>query len=88
MNISLLSYLGETLLFLHNQDFTQKIEIFVIAWFFIRRTIAGHFNKIEEALGNVAVQVKKLGESLERLETDHSVRLTNLETRVTKIETH
>lgn len=87
MDLDLLHYLGEFLLTLHNQDFTQKIEIFVIAWFFIRRTIAGHFNKIESALGNVANQVEKLGESLERVETNHSVRLTKLESRVSMMET-
>lgn len=74
-----LKMLAESVLLLHSQDFTQKIEIFFIAWFFIRRTIAGHFKKIEDGLSNVAGEVSKLGESLSRVESNHSQRLNNLE---------
>jgi hypothetical protein len=86
MDYTSLRWLSESILVLHNQDLTQKIEIFVIAWFFIRRTISGHFAKIETALGNVADQVEKLGLSLQRLESDHSTRLLILEKRVTNVE--
>ena len=74
-------------------DFTQNVFIFMMAWTVVRRTVKEHFSKIEKALGDVASSVKDLNQAMIRLETNHSVRINNLEnnieilsTRVKKIE--
>lgn len=55
----------------------EKIATFMFAWFFVRRAIKAQFQMIDTTL-------KALNESLIKIETAHSLRITLLETEFRK----
>ena len=74
-------------------DLTQKITVFLVAWFFIKRTVKEHFVKIETGLQAVATNVSELKQELVKIQLDHSSKIDALQddvkllgTRVTELE--
>lgn len=60
----------------------EKITTFMVAWYFVRKTIKGHFSAIETALKNINLSVGELKTAMTNVETAHAARLQKLETEV------
>jgi len=67
-------------------DISQKITIFMIVWWFVKRTISEHFKKVEDGLAHVAKNVSDLKDALTEVEHNHSMRLGNLESSVSDLK--
>jgi hypothetical protein len=60
--------------------FTEKLTVFMIAWWFVKRGMKEHLGKIESGLTAVATNVGELKEAMTKIETAHSTRIGALET--------
>lgn len=69
----------------HGGGTLEKIIAFVVCWTFVKRGMKDHLSKIESGLTEMSSNLKKLTESLTRIEQDHSKRLDDLESTVTKL---
>ena len=69
----------------HGGSTLEKIVAFVACWTFVKRGMKDHLNKIEAGLTEMSSNLKKLTESLTRIEQDHSKRLDVLETSVSQL---
>ena len=67
-------------------DLGQKVFIFLMAWWVVKGTIKGHFEKIETGLNSVAQNVNMLKETMEGIEQSHSVRICKLESVVDQLK--
>lgn len=66
-------------------ELSQRLIVFMIIWFVVRRSIRGHFVSIEEGLKEVAHSVNELSCNMLKLETAHAARLEKLETSMISI---
>lgn len=64
----------------------EKITTFMVAWYFVRKTIKGHFTAIEGALSNLNTSISDLRKAMLEVETAHSSRLNRLETEVENLK--
>lgn len=65
---------------------SEKIVVFFMAWFFVKRTITQHLSKIEVGLATVAQNLGDLKEALTKVETSHSTRIQALESGVKELK--
>jgi hypothetical protein len=63
-------------------EFAQSFLLFIVAWTIMRRTIAGHFEKIEMQLGRVSDTVESLADAMKDMENKQTQRISLLEQRV------
>lgn len=56
-----------------NTPIGEKITVFMVAWFFVRRTIKAEFKTIDTT-------IKMLNDTIVKLETAHALRITLLDT--------
>jgi hypothetical protein len=82
MDFGPFKFLGEQLFFLHGQDFFQKLEIFAIAWVFVRLTFSGHMKRIEKALFCLSGEVSLLRKAVTNLEVTIPQRIDSVEENV------
>jgi uncharacterized protein Yka (UPF0111/DUF47 family) len=61
---------------------SKQVILFLAAWQVVKKSIKTHFTNIENGIKSVAENVNKLTESLKQLETNHSVRISALESEV------
>ena len=64
----------------------EKLTVFMVAWFFVRRAMKEHLGKIETGLASVALNLGELKEALTRVETIHSTKIDNLEVGLTNLK--
>lgn len=57
----------------------EKIIVFLVVWYFVRKTISKHFRSIENGLAVIAQTVRELQFSLEEIEDSHVKRIEKLE---------
>lgn len=72
---------------------TEKLLVFFIVWFFVKKTIQKHFRdittqfvKIERNLAGINLNVKDLKSAMVNLEKSHDTRLDKIEGRVSALE--
>lgn len=63
-------------------DLSQKVFLFSLAWFIVRKTINQHLSKIESSLSSLAQSVGQLKESIVRLELNHDNRIVKIEKQI------
>lgn len=64
----------------------EKLTTFMVAWYFVRKTIKGHFSAIEKSLEKINDNLGDLKDTMEDLEASHSVRLEALEEDVKSLK--
>ena len=62
-----------------NSGLAEKLTVFMVAWFFVKRAMKEHLGKIETGLASVAMNLGELKEALTRVESIHSTKINNLE---------
>jgi hypothetical protein len=65
----------------------EKITTFMIAWYFVRKTIKKEFSLINGSLGTLNTSIDDLRKALTTIESGHSLRLSVLETEVKSLKT-
>lgn len=60
-------------------DLTEKIIIIAVCFWYIKKTFKHHFDNVERGLTKVATSLTDLGNSLARIEMNHSQRIEALE---------
>jgi len=65
-----------------NSPLGVEITKFMVAWFFVRRTVKGSFDDINVSLKGIRGEIGGLKNELLKLEGDHSGRLNNLENEI------
>lgn len=79
MEDAIFSMLRSSLSEAAHSDLTEKITVFLIAWWFVKRTIKEHFSRIEAGLNAVADNVNDLKVAMTQVEMNHSARISALE---------
>jgi hypothetical protein len=64
-----------------------NLTTFIIAWWFVRKSVKEHFKSIGDSLKSLTVSVDELKTSIISLETSHGLRISNLEDNVEKLKT-
>lgn len=73
----------------HNQDFTQKLELFIIAWVVVRRTVNKHFTQVEKSMQAVVEELSAMRSTIQQVVqamANHSERIQGLEKRMDTVE--
>lgn len=65
----------------------EKLAVFFIVWYFVRKTIKQHFDNIEIGLFKVTDAVTALKDTMEDIEQAHLQRIENLENGVNTLNT-
>ena len=59
-------------------EFLKEMFFFFLAWFLLKKGIEKNFSKMTDA-------IERLTQAMQKLEENHSTRLTNLEVKVDKL---
>lgn len=64
----------------------EKLTTFLIAWYFVRKTIKGHFTAIEGSLEKINDNLTDLKDTVSDLEASHNDRLEAVEKDVKQLK--
>lgn len=58
---------------------TEKITVFMVAWFFVKRAMVEHLGKVESSLKQVSDSVTRMENTLTSVRENHESKIERLE---------
>ena len=80
------TFISENISAAAKSSLMEKLVVFGIIWFFVKKTFKNHLQNIQDNLENLVDSVKSLENAIVRLETNHTQRLNELEKEVIDIK--